>query len=214
MSETIYQGEFMPSNPQFKTYSKTANKKVTNNPIYGNQINFQDFLRNVIDRSGLGSIEGRTKKYTESKKSIFGFPLPEFGLSEALNLPDLSVIKEENKNKQLEKEILERKKRRELEGGNGDESKVPSFKDVMGMGVGPYLDKIAQVGERAKDRDMIREGVTTFANFPLIGAKAALESAANISQLTGVNMAAIANQSDVMAQNPTKQKIAGKYFRM
>tara|TARA_Y100000401_G_scaffold95696_1_gene82520 strand:- start:134 stop:778 length:645 start_codon:yes stop_codon:yes gene_type:complete len=214
MSETIYQGEFMPSNPQFKTYSKTANKKVTNNPIYGNQISFQDFLKNIIDRSGFGSIEGRTKKYTESKKNIFGFPLPEFGLSEALNLPDLSVIKEENKNKQLEKEILERKKRRELEGVNGDESKVPSFEDVMGMGVGPYLDKIAQVGERAKDRDMIREGVTTFANFPLIGAKAALESAANIAQLTGVNMAAIANQSDVMAQNPTKQKIAGKYFRM
>ena len=82
------------------------------------------------------------------------------------------------------------------------------------MDIGSYLDKVSQVGERAKDRDMIRQGVMTFANFPLIGAEAAREAAANISKLTGVNMAAIANQGDVMAQNPTKQKIAGKYFRM
>ena len=44
--------------------------------------------------------------------------------------------------------------------------------------------------------------------------RTAMESAANISKLTGVNMAAIANQGDVMAQNPTKQKIAGRYFRL
>ena len=212
MSETIYKGEFMPSNPQFKTYSnRTANKKVTNNPIYGNTIDFQDFLRNVIDRSGFGSIEGRTKKYTESKKSIFGFPLPEFGLSEALGFPDLSSIKEENKKKQLEKERIER--RRNAQGGNGESSKIPSFEDVMGMDIKSYLGEVAKIGEEAKNKEMLRSGISSLAYSPLIGSQAAMESAANISKLTGVNMAAIANQGDVMAQNPTKQKIAGRYFR-
>ena len=61
---------------------------------------------------------------------------------------------------------------------------------------------------------MLRTCISSLAYSPLIGSQAAMESAANISKLTGVNMAAIANQGDVMAQNPTKQKIAGKYFRM
>ena len=102
------------------------------------------------------------------------------------------------------------------EGGTTDKldpSKVPSFKDVMGMDVGTYMDKVAQVGEKAKNKDMLRSGISSLAYSPLIGSQAAMESAANISRLTGVNMAAIANQSDVMAQNPTKQKIAGRYFR-
>ena len=76
-----------------------------------------------------------------------------------------------------------------------------------------YLDMVAKTGEKAKNRDMLRSGISALAASPLIGSQAAMESAANISRLTGVNMAAIANQSDVMAQNPTKQKIAGRYFR-
>jgi len=76
-----------------------------------------------------------------------------------------------------------------------------------------YLNKVAGIGEKAKDKDALRSGISNLAYSPLIGSQAAMDAAANISNLTGVNMAAIANQSDVMAQNPTKQKIAGRYFR-
>ena len=109
-----------------------------------------------------------------------------------------------------------KKKLDEKEGktnGKTDPSKVPSFKDVMGMEFDKYLGRVAQLGEEAKNKDMLRTGISNLAYSPLIGSQAAMESAANISKLTGVNMAAIANQGDVMAQNPTKQKIAGRYFR-
>jgi len=170
---------------------------------------FGNFLNQFLDRTALGSEEGRQLKYDESKKSIFGFPLPEFGLSEFLQMPDASVAKENQENKRIQKEIQRRK---EL-GLDTDPSKVPSFKDVMGIGVKDYIGEIAKIGEEAKNKEMLRSGISALAASPLIGSQAAMESAANISKLTGVNMAAIANQSDVMAQNPTKQKIAGKYFR-
>ena len=66
-----------------------------------------EFLKEFRKRMGLfGTKEGREKKYTESKKNAFGFPLPEFGISEYLDLPNL-----------LEKrqEILEKKKKEEEE---------------------------------------------------------------------------------------------------
>ena len=65
-----------------------------------------EFLRNFIDRTAFGSKEGREAKYTESKKDLFGFPLPEFNVSEYLDLPNL-----------LEKrqEVLEKKKKEEKE---------------------------------------------------------------------------------------------------
>ena len=109
-----------------------------------------------------------------------------------------------------------RKKLEEKEGktnGKVDPSKPPSFEDVMGIGFKEYLSEVARIGEEAKNKDMFRSGISSLAYSPLIGSQAAMESAANISKLTGVNMAAIANQGDVMAQNPTKQKIAGRYFR-
>ena len=109
-----------------------------------------------------------------------------------------------------------RKKLDEKEGktnGKVDPSKIPSFEDVMGMGFKDYLTEVARIGEEAKNKDMLRSGISSLAYSPLIGSQAAMESAANISKLTGVNMAAIANQGDVMAQNPTKQRYAGKYFR-
>lgn len=105
--------------------------------------------------------------------------------------------------------------------GNGDDetkvtpdkSKPPKFQDIFDMTFEDYLNKVAGIGEKAKDRDALRSGISNLAYSPLIGSQAAMDAAANVSNLTGVNMAAIANQSDVMAQNPTKQKIAGKYFR-
>ena len=109
-----------------------------------------------------------------------------------------------------------KKKLDEKEGktdGKIDPSKTPSFEDIMGIGFKDYLGEVAKIGEQAKNKDMLRTGISNLAYSPLIGSQAAMESAANISKLTGVNMAAIANQGDVMAQNPTKQKIAGRYFR-
>ena len=97
--------------------------------------------------------------------------------------------------------------------GDKDESKIPSFEDVMGIGFKDYLGEVAKIGEQAKNKDALRSGISSLAYSPLIGSQAAMDAAANIGQLTGVNMAAIANQGSVMAQNPTKQKIAGKYFR-
>ena len=54
-----------------------------------------------------GTPEGRQKKYDESKKSFLGMPLPEFGVSEFLQMPDRSIgrkkqeeIKKEEENRQ------------------------------------------------------------------------------------------------------------------
>ena len=66
-----------------------------------------EFLKEFRRRMGLfGTKEGREAKYTESKKDLFGFPLPEFGVSEYLDLPNL-----------LEKrqEVLEKKEKEEEE---------------------------------------------------------------------------------------------------
>ena len=49
-----------------------------------------------------GTPEGRQRKYDESKKNLFGFPLPEFGVSEFLNMPNLSKAKEKIKEKEQE----------------------------------------------------------------------------------------------------------------
>ena len=171
---------------------------------------FQNFLNKFLDRTAFGSKEGRQAKYDESKKSFLGFPLPEFGLSEYLNMPDGSIARQNQEDAKIQKEKERRKK---LGLDKDGTSEVPSFEDVMGIGIEKYMDKVAQVGERAKNKDMLRSGISSLAYSPLIGSQAAMESAANISKLTGVNMAAIANQGDVMAQNPTKQKIASKYFR-
>ena len=57
---------------------------------------------------GLGTKEGRQAKYDESKKSLFGQPLPEFGVSEFLQMPDRSIgrKKQEEIKKEKEKEKL------------------------------------------------------------------------------------------------------------
>ena len=192
----------MPSNPNFRGvgayqgYSTSPNK-------------FQNFFNQFLDRTVFGSKEGRQAKYDESKKSIFGMPLPEFGLSEYLNMPDGSIARENQENKKIQKE----KERRAALGLDDDTSKPPSFEDVMGMDFKSYLGEVAKIVEDAKNKDMLRSGISSLAYSPLIGSQAAMDAAANIGQLTGVNMAAIANQSSLMSQNPTKQKIAGKYFR-
>ena len=75
------------------------------------------------------------------------------------------------------------------------------------------IGAVDEVAQRARERDFFREGIRSFANAPLIGAQANLEAAKNIADLTALNMGAMAAQNRVLETNPTKQKIAGKYFR-
>ena len=75
------------------------------------------------------------------------------------------------------------------------------------------LKDIYNLAEQAKNRDALRAGISNLTLSPLIGGQAAMDAARNVMNLTGTNMAATANQGDVMAQNPTKQRYAGKYFR-
>ena len=75
------------------------------------------------------------------------------------------------------------------------------------------LKDIAGLSEEARQREFMREGIRTLVNAPLIGAQAALTAAEGINRLTIGNMGAMAAQNRVLETNPTKQKIAGKYFR-
>ena len=77
-------------------------------------------------------------------------------------------------------------------------------KDVIGE-----VDKGAQ---KARAADFLREGIRSFANFPLIGAQAAMAAAEGINNVTIANMGAMAAQNRLFDSNPTKQKIDGKYF--
>ena len=74
-----------------------------------------EFLKEFRRRMGLfGTKEGREAKYTESKKDLFGFPLPEFGVSEYLGLPNLL----EKRQEVLEKKKIEEKEEKQEDLGD------------------------------------------------------------------------------------------------
>lgn len=75
------------------------------------------------------------------------------------------------------------------------------------------LGEIADLSEKARDRAALRTGISNLALSPLIGGQAAMEAAKNVADLTALNMGAMAAQNRVLETNPTKQKIAGRYFR-
>ena len=69
----------------------------------------QAFLKEFRERMGLfGTPEGRQRKYDESKKSFLGMPLPEFGVSEFLQMPDRSgaIERQEKEKEKKEREKL------------------------------------------------------------------------------------------------------------
>ena len=67
----------------------------------------QAFLKEFRERMGLfGTPEGRQRKYDESKKSFLGMPLPEFGVSEFLQMPDRSKAIERQEKEKREREKL------------------------------------------------------------------------------------------------------------
>ena len=78
-----------------------------------------EFLKEFRNRLGLfGTKEGREAKYTESKKDLFGFPLPEFGVSEYLGLPNL--LEKRQKVLEKKKEEVEEAKQEDLGEAAGD----------------------------------------------------------------------------------------------
>ena len=76
------------------------------------------------------------------------------------------------------------------------------------------LEQIAGLSEKARDRSALRTGISNLALSPLIGGEAAMNAAAEINRLTIANMGSMAAQNAVLAANPSKQKIAGKYFQL
>tara|TARA_R100000234_G_scaffold23950_1_gene13724 strand:- start:3 stop:578 length:576 start_codon:yes stop_codon:yes gene_type:complete len=75
------------------------------------------------------------------------------------------------------------------------------------------LQEISNLSEKARDKAALRTGISNLALSPLIGGQAAMDAAAEINRMTIANMGAMAAQNRVLESNPTKQKIAGKYFR-
>ena len=75
------------------------------------------------------------------------------------------------------------------------------------------LQEISNLSEKARDRAALRTGISNLALSPLIGGQAAMDAAAEINRMTIANMGAMAAQNRVLESNPTKQKIAGRYFR-
>jgi len=78
-----------------------------------------EFLKEFRRRMGLfGTKEGRKAKYDESKKDFLGFPLPEFGVSEYLDLPNL--LEKRNKILEEQKEKVKEEKQKDLGDAVGD----------------------------------------------------------------------------------------------
>ena len=79
------------------------------------------FLNEFRKRLGIpfvGTKEGRQAKYDESKFDLFGFPVPEFGISEYLNMPNLSEARQKIEDEKKEK--LEEEKQKDLGEAVGD----------------------------------------------------------------------------------------------
>ena len=74
------------------------------------------------------------------------------------------------------------------------------------------IDKVDKVAQKARAADFLREGIRSLANAPLLGAEYAMRAAEGINNVTIANMGAMAAQNRLFDSNPTKQKIAGKYF--
>ena len=77
-----------------------------------------EFLKQFLDRTAFGSPEGRQAKYDESKFNLFGYPVPEFGVSEFLNMPNLSKAKQKIEDEKKEK--IEEEKQKDLGEAVGD----------------------------------------------------------------------------------------------
>tara|TARA_Y100000004_G_scaffold187993_1_gene241522 strand:- start:325 stop:894 length:570 start_codon:yes stop_codon:yes gene_type:complete len=78
-------------------------------------LSFLNEFRKRLRIPFVGTKEGLEAKYDESKKDLFGFPLPEYGISEYLNLPNLLERRQE---------ILEKKEKEKKEAKQEDLGKA------------------------------------------------------------------------------------------
>jgi len=163
-----------------------------------------EFLKEFRKRMGLfGTKEGREAKYEESKKNLFGFPLPEFGVSEYLDLPNL-----------LEKrqEVLEKKKKEEKEAKQEDlGDAVGDTKTTRMLATEALIREVENRFQNRRDLNFMRQSlplVDTYAETAIQRALMADKaSPTKISQQrlraqTGeaALMQAIANQASAAAQ--------------
>ena len=81
-------------------------------------LSFLNEFRKRLRIPFVGTKEGLEAKYDESKKDLFGFPLPEYGISEYLNLPNLLERRQEVLEKK--KEEVEEAKKEDLGDAVGD----------------------------------------------------------------------------------------------
>ena len=153
---------------------------------------------------GLGQDEvlKKTEK-NKNKINIFDNPTSIFNQKEGglFNLPgsDFNTTG-------IIKDILDNKKKDKEREDDLDYERMTKYTTDI-------LDKASDISQEARNREFLREGIRSFANFPLIGAQANMQAAKNIADLTALNMGAMAAQNRVLETNPTKQRIAGKYFR-
>ena len=162
------------------------------------------FLNEFRKRLGLfGTKEGREKKYEESKKDLFGFPLPEFGVSEYLDLPNLL---------EKRKDVLEKKKE-EVEEAKQEElgDAVGDTKTLRTLATEALIREVENRFQNRRDLNFMRQSlplVDTFAETAIQRALMADRSSpTKISQQrlraqTGeaALMQAIANQASAAAQ--------------
>jgi len=163
-----------------------------------------EFLKEFRKRMGLfGTKEGRETKYTESKKDLFGFPLPEFGVSEYLGLPNL-----------LEKrqEVLEKKEKEEKEEKQEDLGKsVGDTKTARMLATEALIREVENRFQNRRDLNFISQSMPIVDTYAETAMQRALQadrfSPTKISQQrlraqTGeaALMQAIANQASAGAQ--------------
>jgi len=153
---------------------------------------------------GLNKDEVLTKtEKNKSKINIFDNPTSIFNKEEGegyFNLPGSFDTTG------MIKDILDSKDKKDKEEADLDYERMGKYTEKT-------LKQAEEIAQRARNREFLREGIRSFANFPLIGAHANLEAAKNIADLTAMNMGAMAAQNRVLESNPPKQKIAGRYFR-
>ena len=163
-----------------------------------------EFLKEFRNRLGLfGTKEGREKKYEESKKDFLGFPLPEFGVSEYLDLPNL--LEKRNKILEEQKEKVEEEKLKDLGDATGD------TKTLRTLATEALIRDVENRLQNRRDLNFMRQSLPLVDTFAETAVQRALmadrSSPTKISQQvlrakTGeaALMQAIANQASAGAQ--------------
>ena len=162
-----------------------------------------EFLKNFLDRTAFGSKEGRQAKYDESKKNLFGFPLPEFGVSEFLNMPNLSEAKQKIED--------DKKKEEEAKIGELEDPAVGDTKTLRTLATEALIREVENRFQNRRDLNLISQTMPIIDTYAETAAQRRLmedrSSPTKISQQvlrakTGeaALMQAIANQASAGAQ--------------